>query len=100
MADDDHKLPPKDGAPVAAAGAQAGSARAQPALTGYLAEIVDVNTHVKTGISGEIYSISCKILEGNDKGRIIRRNVLGPVKIGDVVRLPDTSREAREIRVK
>ena len=56
--------------------------------------------HVKTGISGEIYQISCKIIEGNDKGRIIRRNVLGPIKIGDVVRLPDTSREAREIRVK
>ena len=69
-------------------------------LSGYLAVIVDVNTQVKTGISGEIYSISCEILEGNDKGRIIRRNVLGPVKIGDVLRLPDTSREAREIRVK
>ena len=74
--------------------------RPQAQLSGFLAEVVDINTHVKTGISGEIYSISCKILEGNDKGRIIRRNVLGPVKIGDVVRLPDTSREAREIRVK
>ena len=72
----------------------------QHQLSGFLAEVVDVNTHVKTGISGEIYSISCKILEGNDKGRIIRRNVLGPIKIGDVIRLPDTSREAREIRVK
>jgi small subunit ribosomal protein S28e len=74
--------------------------RPQQQLSGYLAEVVDVNTHAKTGIAGEIYSISCKILEGNDKGRIIRRNVLGPIKIGDVVRLPDTSREAREIRVK
>ena len=74
--------------------------RPQPQLSGFLAEVVDVNTHAKTGIAGEIYSISCKILEGNDKGRIIRRNVLGPIKIGDVVRLPDTSREAREIRVK
>lgn len=74
--------------------------KAQQPLAGYLAEVVDVNMHVKTGISGEIYQISCKIIEGNDKGRIIRRNVLGPIKIGDVVRLPDTSREAREIRVK
>ena len=62
--------------------------------------MVGINTQAKTGIAGEIYSISCKILEGNDKGRIIRRNVLRPIKIGDVVRLPDTSREAREIRVK
>jgi small subunit ribosomal protein S28e len=69
-------------------------------FSGFLAEVVDVNTHAKTGIAGEIYSISCKILEGNDKGRIIRRNVLGPIKIGDVIRLPDTSREAREIKVK
>lgn len=69
-------------------------------LAGFLAEIVDINTEAKTGISGEIYSVSCRILEGNDKGRIIRRNMLGPVKIGDVVRLPDTSREAREIKVK
>ncbi|HVC58549.1 MAG TPA: hypothetical protein VND15_03690 [Candidatus Acidoferrales bacterium] len=69
-------------------------------LAGFLAEIVDINTEAKTGISGEIYSVSCRILEGNDKGRIIRRNVLGPIKIGDIVRLPDTSREAREIKVK
>ena len=67
---------------------------------GYMAEIMDVVRSVKTGISGEIYSVSCKILEGNDRGRIIRRNVLGPIKIGDVIRLPDTSREAREIKVK
>jgi small subunit ribosomal protein S28e len=65
-----------------------------------MAEIVNVETRVKTGISGEIYSVLCKILEGNDRGRMIRRNVLGPVKIGDVIRLPDTSREAREIKVK
>jgi small subunit ribosomal protein S28e len=75
-------------------------AAGQPMFSGFLAEVVSVNTLAKTGISGEIYSISCKILEGNDRGRIIRRNVLGPIKIGDVVRLPDTSREAKEIRVK
>lgn len=72
----------------------------QNRFSGFMARIVDINRSVKTGISGEIYSISCEILEGNDKGRIIRRNILGPVKKGDVIRLPDTSREAREIRVK
>lgn len=69
-------------------------------LSGYLAEIVEINTKAKTGIYGEIYSVSCRILEGKDKGRIIRRNMLGPAKVGDVIRLPDTSREAKEIRVK
>ncbi len=72
----------------------------QRQFSGFLAEIVEVNTQVKTGISGEIYLVSCRILEGKDKGRIIRRNMLGPAKIGDVIRLPDTSREAREIKVK
>lgn len=79
---------------------QAPQTQARPQFAGFLAEIVDVNRKAKTGIAGEIYSVSCKILEGNDRGRIIRRNVLGPIKIGDVIRLPDTSREAREIKVK
>jgi len=69
-------------------------------LSGYLTEIVEINNKVKTGIYGEIYSVSCRILEGKDKGRIIRRNMLGPAKVGDIIRLPDTSREAREIKVK
>jgi small subunit ribosomal protein S28e len=67
---------------------------------GFLAEIVEVNYERKTGIYGEIYQVSCRILEGRDKGRIIRRNLLGPIKVGDKIRLPDTSREAREIKVK
>ncbi len=77
-------------------------AEEQPArqLSGYLAEIVEINNKSKTGIYGEIYSVSCRILEGKDKGRIIRRNMLGPARVGDVIRLPDTSREAKEIRVK
>ncbi|MEM0149360.1 MAG: hypothetical protein QXW10_00485 [Candidatus Micrarchaeaceae archaeon] len=69
-------------------------------FAGFLAEIVSVNRQQKTGVSGEIYLVSAQILEGNDKGRIIRRTVLGPIKVGDIIRLPDTSREAREIRVK
>ena len=72
----------------------------QRQFSGYLAEIVEINTKAKTGIYGEIYSVSCRILEGKDKGRIIRRNMLGPAKVGDIIRLPDTSREAKEIRVK
>lgn len=72
----------------------------QTQFSGFLAEIVEVERRRKTGIYGEIYSVSCRILEGRDKDRVIRRNMLGPARIGDVVRLPDTNREAREIRVK
>lgn len=67
---------------------------------GFLAEIIEIDTRKKTGMYGEVYLASCKILEGKDKDRIIRRNIIGPAKVGDVIRLPDTSREAREIRVK
>ncbi len=72
----------------------------KPQFAGFLAEIIEVNRAQKTGISGEVYLVSCRILEGKDENRIIKRNVLGPIKAGDVIRLPDTSREAREIRVK
>jgi small subunit ribosomal protein S28e len=60
------------------------------------AEIVEV---VKTtGVQGEITQVLCKILEGNEKGRVKRRNVLGSTKKGDIVILLDTEREAKEIR--
>ena len=67
---------------------------------GYLAEVVEVEKRAKTGIYGEVYFIVCRILEGKDKNKIIKRNILGPIKQGDIIRLPDTNREAREIRVK
>ncbi|MCW6160510.1 MAG: hypothetical protein LVQ95_05505 [Candidatus Micrarchaeales archaeon] len=94
--------PSKSEAPKAAVQAQPQRQQheGQPQFSGFLAEIVEMNETTKTGIYGEIYTVSCRILEGKDKGRIIRRNMIGPVKVGDIVRLPDTSREAREIKVK
>ncbi len=71
-----------------------------PQFSGFLAEVVEVNMKVKTGMYGEVYQVTCRILEGKDKSRIIRRNEIGPIKVGDIIRLPDTSREAREIKVK
>jgi small subunit ribosomal protein S28e len=72
----------------------------QQQLAGFLAEIVEINMITKTGMYGEVYQVSCRILDGPDRNRIIRRNMIGPARVGDVIRLPDTSREAREIRVK
>lgn len=63
---------------------------------GYPAEIVEVR--VKTGVYGEIYQVLCKILEGPDSGRVIIRNIKGPVKKGMIVMLLDTEREAKEIK--
>jgi small subunit ribosomal protein S28e len=61
-------------------------------------EVVEVV--VKTGIHGEVYQVMCKVLDGKDKGRVIRRNVKGPVKVGDVMILLETEREAKEIKAK
>ncbi len=63
---------------------------------GYLAGVVDV-VHGRTGIYGEIKQAMCKIMEGKDKGRVIRRNIAGKIKKGDIIRLPDTSREDKKI---
>jgi small subunit ribosomal protein S28e len=61
-------------------------------------EVVEVV--VKTGIHGEVYQVMCKVLDGKDKGRVIRRNVKGPVKKGDIMMLLETEREAKEIKAK
>lgn len=61
-------------------------------------EVVEVI--VKTGIHGEVYQVMCKVLDGKDKGRVIRRNVKGPVKKGDIMMLLETEREAKEIKAK
>ncbi len=61
-------------------------------------EVVEIV--VKTGIHGEVYQVMCKILDGKDKGRVIRRNVKGPVKKGDIMLLLETEREAKEIKAK
>lgn len=65
---------------------------------GYAAEIVEIKT--KTGICGEIYQVLCKVLEGPDSGRVILRNIKGPVKKGMIVMLLETEREAKEIKAK
>ncbi|MFB6119681.1 MAG: 30S ribosomal protein S28e [Halobacteriaceae archaeon] len=59
------------------------------------AEVIEVVG--KTGMHGEAMQVKCRIQEGSNQGRIITRNVLGPVREGDVLQLRETAREADSI---
>ena len=65
------------------------------------AEVVEVVG--RTGMSGEATQVKVRVNDAanpRDVGRIIARNVLGPIRIGDILMLRDTGREARKLNVR
>ena len=65
------------------------------AVEGTPCEVVEIIA--RTGMAGEASQVKVRVLDGIDKGKIITRNVIGPIQLGDILMLNETQREAKSL---
>jgi len=71
---------------------KSGAVRFTIATPGIVEEIIG-----RTGSRGEAAQVRVRILDGRDKDKVMRRNVKGPIQIGDTLMLRETEMEARPL---
>ena len=69
-----------------------GSIQFSPAWPARVEEVIG-----RSGTRGEATQVRCKILDGRDANKILRRNVKGPVQKGDTLMLRETEIEAKQL---
>ena len=73
---------------------------AESLLTGTAVPAIVEGIIGRTGAKGEVTQVKCRILQGFDKGKVMRRNIKGPVRKKDILMLRETQIEARRIKSK
>ena len=69
-----------------------GSVNFSPATPAKVEELIG-----RTGARGEAIQVRCRVMDGRDKNKVLRRNVKGPIQIGDILMLRETEFEAGQL---